>query len=373
MFPTLYGKSSSGKLLVWEIYVEGDSYFVRFGQLGSDKIQLKQTVCKAKNVGRANSTTPEEQAVIEAKAKHTLQQKKGYYLTKEEAIGHIDWHPMKLTRYDEQSHKIVFPAYIQPKLDGQKGMVDQSGKGVSKQGESISFPEHISAEIEILKEALGSNFKGLDGEIYAGLVSEGGLELQDIISAFRKPNSNTPKLKYYVYDIPDANEPFSNRKARLDQILCIITLKGLTNIAVVPTVLVTGVEELKAVHKMNASLGYEGTVVRNQKGLYEFGKRSYDAQKIKDRRDTEAYVQSVEVDKNGQGVLTCCLENGVQFKALMKKDADKKINLRLYENAVKLVDSWVTVEYESLSKDGVPLKPVGVAVREVNSLTWESK
>ena len=121
--------------------------------------------------------------------------------------------------------------------------------------------------------------------------------------------------------------------------------------------------------------GYEGVVYRNMDGLYEYGKRSYDMIKRKPRQTAEALVCSVVKDKNGQGVLSCQALNGEQegkyFDLLMRKDADKEINYRLFENACKLLEKTVEYEYEELSLDGVPQKPCGVRLREV--LNGESR
>ena len=114
---------------------------------------------------------------------------------------------------------------------------------------------------------------------------------------------------------------------------------------------------------------------RNLDGMYECGKRSYDMIKRKPRYSAEALVTGVEKDKSGQGVLYCEALNGEQkgthFKFLMKKDANKEINYRLFENACNLVGKTVEYEYESLSNDKVPLKPTGLRLRDV--LNGESR
>lgn len=86
---TLYGKASDGSLKVWEVSTEGNAISVRFGKLGSDKIQTKITYAESKNSGKANYTEPEQQAEIEAEAKWVKQQKKGYFTTKEEALDFV--------------------------------------------------------------------------------------------------------------------------------------------------------------------------------------------------------------------------------------------------------------------------------------------
>jgi hypothetical protein len=131
-------------------------------------------------------------------------------------------------------------------------------------------------------------------------------------------------------------------------------------------------EEADAVYDYLVGLGYEGMMYRNADGLYEHGKRSSDLLKRKPIATTEAKVLSVRVDKNQDGVLTCELETGIQFDCLMRKDSHPTINYRKHVNAVELIGKYIELEMECLSeKDGVPLKPVGIGIREVNPETFE--
>ena len=63
-FKTLYKNTSLGQLQSWQIIVEGNTYYTIEGinQLSKSK----PTVCVGKNIGRANETTPEEQAFEQA-------------------------------------------------------------------------------------------------------------------------------------------------------------------------------------------------------------------------------------------------------------------------------------------------------------------
>lgn len=355
---TLYTKQGL-KFRQWSVWTEGAEVIVEHGQLGG-KLTQKRYTAEPKNVGRANATTAEEQAIQEADAKVVKQLKSGYYYTIEEAADHVEFTPMKAQNSDDYKHKLVFPCYIQPKLNGQRLMIDKDGNAWSKQGEPLEFPKHW----ENVKEA-AIMFGGLDGEVYAGLESEGGLSLQQIISAFRKQNKDSPKLKLHVYDVPLANKPFRERAISLMQVIN----KPFAEIEVVETHLVKSFEDAVERTKEFVRLGYEGAILRNQEGMYEFGKRSYDLQKLKFRLDAEAVVVSVTQDKNGDGVLLCQAINGkqtgVQFECLMRKDADSEINYRKYSNALLLIGKAITYEYEELSDKDVPTKPVAVALREM--------
>lgn len=364
MFNTLYGKDKAGGLKVWSVTTEGADVIVSHGKLGG-KIQTKTTTSEGKNIGKANETSPAEQAVIEAKAKWVKQKKSGYFETQEEAMASEKWTPMKCQDFKKFAHKVITGGHVQPKLNGVRCMVAKTGEAMSKAGEPYTLPEHIQKAVDKLK-AEGHVLYGLDGEIYAGLEHEGGLSLQRIVSAFRKPNEDTHKLRYYIYDIPDKNSEWEYRKVMLDRLEQAVFDLGLGDVlVVVPSYEVVFMSHYDFLHERFVAKGYEGSIYRNAKGVYEFDVRSYDVIKRKPRQDIEVNVIAVRKDKNGQGVCTGRLENGVEVDFLMLKEAHPEINYRLYENALTLIGTFVTIAYEEFSDEGTPTKPVGEKLREV--------
>lgn len=369
--PPLYSKTSSGKLQIWYVYVNGNAIHVHHGLLDGKK-QEKVTYAIGKNVGKSNETTPEQQAILEAKSKWQHQKDRGYFVDKEDALQYVEFAPMRAQNYNDQAKKIVYPVYLQPKLNGMRLMFGKDGKPVSKSGLDLELPKHWVNPLRML-EPYGLLEEGLDGEVYAGLESEGGLSLQEIISAFRKPNDNTHKLEYHVYDIPGAGT-FEERTQKLGKLYEQIVKLESEGVKLPIKVVWTGIspdeQEATQVYDLFVKMGYEGAVYRNGKGLYEHGKRSYDLIKRKASVDFEAVVLSVEKDKNGDGVLTCKTVNGKYvgsvFKVMMRIDA-AEVNYRKYENAVKLIKQHITVEAEEYSDSGVPTKPRGILVREVEN------
>ena len=78
--PTLYKQTTTGAVQTWQIIVDGNKYRTVSGQKDGKKVQNKWTVCEPKNVGKANATTGEEQAIKEAVAKHDKKLESGYHL-----------------------------------------------------------------------------------------------------------------------------------------------------------------------------------------------------------------------------------------------------------------------------------------------------
>lgn len=376
-FDTLYSKTKTGKLQFWEVFTNGNAITCRFGQVGG-KVQEKVTYAEGKNIGKANETTPERQAELEAEAKLTKQLDRGYFRTKEEALNFKDTSPMKAQNFNDYEHKIKYNCFVQPKLNGMRFKLTKKDGlfvGESKAGLDSPVPPHWVYGLKLL-DAYGFLDSGLDGEIYAGLVSEGGLSLQEVISAYRKYNENTIKLEYHVYDIPVEGETFEQRAVRLGNMyykLLTLENEGIKlPIKVVWTGMVERPEEANRIYQHLVDQGYEGMMYRNTDGLYEFGSRSYDLIKRKPRQTTEALVLDSYIDKNDEGVLHVRLQNDVTFSCKMRKDASLDKNYRDFKTSLELVGRFIEVEFEEYSDAGVPTKPVGVRVRSVNKETWEA-
>ena len=249
-----------------------------------------------------------------------------------------------------------------------RSMVDKNVQAWSKQGEVMTLPSHWTGLDKIIEL-----FPSLDGEVFAGTLQEGGLPLQSIVSALRKPNSDTHKLKYYVYDIP-CDKPMSERVDMLTALDIYVKNNNISFIEVVVPSVVNSWEEVTDYTNTQIALGQEGSMIRNFRGVYEYGKRSYDLLKVKIRLDAEAEVLSYTLDKNDEPVYTVRAVNGEQTDAVFKlkmKIPDGKIitglNYRSKENAESLLGQHITYEYEELSSSEIPTptKPVGLCVREV--------
>jgi hypothetical protein len=114
--PILYSRTSTGAIQQWQIIVTDDKFCTVEGQKDGKLTTSLPTVCKGKNIGKANETSGEDQAIKEAKAKWQKKIDGGYH----EDIGDIDTEtftePMLAHKYGE--HEVSFPLASQPKLDG---------------------------------------------------------------------------------------------------------------------------------------------------------------------------------------------------------------------------------------------------------------
>lgn len=364
----MYKLAKGGKSVqVWSAWVDGNQVIVAHGKQGG-KIREKAYTAKAKNVGRSNETTPEQQAIIELQAKYVAQRDNKHYRYSIEAAQELydDCKvPMKLENYKDHASKMVYPFYYQAKFNGSR-LTYIDGDYISKRGLVEDFKVvHIMNDLARLNEAMVNNGMcgSVDGEIYCH-----GMSLQRIQAARKKPNEETPNLKYVIFDVPVRDVPFHKRLQMLGDIEVIITKMKLTSLQVELPELVKDSDELNAFHEQDLFYGYEGSVLRNEDSLYEFGVRSYGTQKWKPRYDAEAKVVAVTADKNGNGLLHLVASDilgNVKFKCMMKvKRRDGKEYPRDIESMVPLIGQWITFSYEELSDKGVPTKPVGEMVRD---------
>lgn len=74
---TLYCASKSGKTKQWTVHTEGPEIVVTSGYVDG-KLQEHRVLAVGKNIGKANETTPEQQALLEAQSKWNKKKDEGY-------------------------------------------------------------------------------------------------------------------------------------------------------------------------------------------------------------------------------------------------------------------------------------------------------
>ena len=353
---TLFSINKNGKPIQWACFVEDESYFMEHGQVGG-KLQLKETVCKPKNVGKENETTPQEQALKEAEARWTKQWvREGYRYTVEEGIKAKEDFCMLAADGRKNPHLAKYPCHAQPKLDGVRASIRWKGDDIiamSRKLVEYDIHEDLKEEIKDLMARQG--YDQLDGEFYIH-----GLLLQDIQSAVKSTdNEDHNKVKFHIFDVPVRNISWFCRS--VDLVFITNSSVNYNFIEFVPFEEVTDEFKLEDLVSKYEEQGYEGAIVRNFDGLYEYGFRSNDLIKFKNMKESEALVVGREKDdKSDEGKLICQW-NGVEF-GLKMMGSHKS---RLYENLEQYIGKWITFLYQNgLTRDGKPPFARGKCVRE---------
>jgi len=130
----------------------------------------------------------------------------------------------------------------------------------------------------------------LDGELIAGLPTDPNA-MQATTSAVMSVNGPIKNVSYFVFDRFDMAGLFEARFASLD------SLKGLTNVHVVPHVTVKDMHDLAVFEETCVGKGFEGVMLRDPRGYYKQGRSSTKEGlllKVKRWEDTEGVVVAVE-------------------------------------------------------------------------------
>lgn len=348
LLPRLFKTTKTGATQVCDIFVNGKDIIVSYGQAGG-KMQSQTTTCKAKNVGKSNETSPEQQASLEAQAKWEKKCKAGYSMYNSGVINVRL--PQKVKSYKDNIKNVKLPAYSTFKLNGVNAtywLTDDVLSLTSRGGNQYPPIPHLEEAVRQYMADVGTDC--LNGELYIH-----GEFLQDITSAVKKPKELSKRLQFYVFELPHVEGTYEDK------------ISLMTSSRALPVCKPVKVDSHKAIkdhYDIAMASGYEGTVIYNADATYKFNERSSDVFKYKEAIEAEFKVFAFNLDKHGHAVYTCSCNNG-SFK--VKRKGTNEERLKDAKTAASNIDKWLTVEYEMLSKDGVPLKPVGLAFRDCDT------
>jgi len=346
----IYKLDSKGRVRVLHVYTSGTDLIQESGLVDGSLVEHRIT-CLAKNVGKSNETTAEEQALAEANSKIINKMSTGYFHTIEDAEDNEVLLPMLAKDYKKESHKVEYPCFVQPKLDGMRAL-GYTNKFISRKGKEILNMDHILEELNKLK--LNAP---LDGELYAH-----GKSFQENMRLIKKYRpGETEEIKYHVYDYADLDLSFEERHKVIDSHILPI-LNDLKYITLVPTVLIKSESDLKKIHIKSLRLGYEGTILRWGDAGYKSKSRSSNLLKYKDFQDLACTIVDVEpsVKRPEQGQFICEYKN-VSFGCGMKFSHKEREDI--LTNASDYIGKTAEIRFFEYSEDGIPRFPVCIGIR----------
>lgn len=393
--PTLYSQTSHGSIEQWTIYVcltpgpkgqnlaNNTSYDIvtEHGLVGGKLQEAVERVSQGKNIGKKNETTPQQQAEKQAIAEwNTKKTRKGYTEDLEKAKaggndGDGGIRPMLAKKWTEYGDKVVFPVYVQPKLDGIRCIAIVNANSTvtlwSREQKQFLAPTKLAEAIQALNLPSGTI---LDGELYNHELRS---DFEKIASCTRKPypasDEEQALIQYHVYDLPSQSGHFGVRAAKL--LLSIPENHPI--IKTVETKFLFSEEELEQRFNDWRKDGYEGLMVRaleilGKKGIkvldegYKPDTRSHFLLKMKEFDEDEFPIVDVSegVGKMaGLAIFECLAKSGNRFNVKMEGSLE---GLRKYMNDES---TWkgkkLTVQYQGITnKFKLPRFPVGKAVRD---------
>ena len=347
----IYKKTKTGAVQVWYVETEGNKYRTVSGQYTGQKTTSEWTVCKAKNIGKANATSEEQQAIVEAIALRKKKLERGYFeeMSKINQVQYFE--PMLAEKWEDRKDDIEYPIYSQPKLDGIRCIVKSDGMW-SRAGKPIISAPHI---FEALKPLFDKSPELIfDGELYCDKLSN---DFNKIVSLVKKTKPTSEDLlesknviQYHIYDLPSDTGLFKDRFLHLSR------LDLPLNCICVRTEIVDEEQEVESFYEKYLEAGYEGQILRVN-ALYE-NKRSKYLLKHKSFIDEEYVILDIcEGEGNRTGAVGYMVfeRNGQRFKSNVKCTYEEGV--QILKNRDKLIGKEATIKYFNLTPAGVPRFP----------------
>lgn len=394
MIKTLYGLDKKGGFKLWTVEVEKCDRDFGLLKISHGKEGGKMTLKSETFVEGKQGRNAFEQAVFEAQARIKKQLDKNYRENKDD-LQEIDILAMLAADYRKQGHRIEYPCYGSVKYDGVRALAKKRDGIVtieSRTSQAYDLPQ-LQAILTIHMQ---------DGDIWDGEIYKHGYELQDIVSAVKRTDTQgevdkaqrklnkvldsmpsgeildddhealiglneakmihelRPQLEFHIFDVV-SDKTFKERVEDLDTLTGIPVVSPL--IQITQYLWIADEADMKAKHKVAVEQGYEGIMLRNFKGLYESGKRSADLQKYKEFLDSEFLVLDIIPDKQGNGIFI--VQNDLNEHAFQVVMGDLHARAKALEEKDNFIDKLLTVKYQTRYKGTLlPQFPTGVAIRD---------
>ena len=383
--------------------------YVETGVIGGKITRHAPTYSVETNVGKSNERNRFEQGLVNARTLYLKKIDSGFMVKKDfdksktttkKRQENIKYFPMLVRKYVDEKKNMVYPLFVQPKLDGARcvAFLDKSPKKkpttknvvmyTRQKKDYLGFDdmkkELLPALIDMWDFEKNESIR-IDGELY-----KHGLTLQDISGAVRNPDRDNIKkyqgIKFHVFDAFYPKRPtlqFKNRVSLVNDFFCALG-KNPKHVVKVPTLLVKTEKSQEKLYKKFLSKKYEGVILRNMDSEYlthptksSTSIRSKFVLKRKMTYDDEfevvGFTEGAKGKDKGAIIWICETKNTKkQFRATPKNITNEeryKLFKLASENKGAGFDKlykgrMMTVEYEDLSKDEVPLRAKAIGFRE---------
>lgn len=265
--------------------------------------------------------------------------------------------PMLAKNYESQKAKVAMPCYLQPKLDGIRCVTD-GRRFWSRNGKR--FPTKNIRHLQLLAKLPYL----VDGELFIPRAP-----FEDIVSGLK--NASTVdrrlarKIKFCVFDVM-TDEPFEMRTIAAESVSKVARAFG-AKWQAVQTFYIRRAEYIPTMTQELVKRGHEGSMVRTAKGKYVHG-RTHHLLKLKPLKSAEFRIMGVKEAKGkdrGTPIFVCCVgkpKDKVLFRA--RPMGTTKQRRQMWRDRRNLIGQPLTVEYQNLTKHGVPRFPRAKVLRD---------
>lgn len=381
--------------------------WVETGIIGGKISRHPPTYPIVKNSGKKNERNTFEQGLVLARSQYLKKYENGCrpeseFKSKElkkNKSKNIKYFPMLVRNFEDDKKYLKYPLYVQPKLDGARviAFLNKSPKDNPDFNNVIMYTRQKKDYLgfnEIREELLQAlinmwDFESdqsiyIDGELY-----KHGMNLQTISGAVRNPkrdeNPEYKGIKFHVFDIfypSNLNIEFRDRIKYIDDVF--LSLNSNKYVKRVKTTKVKNSEEQEKLYRSYLDKKYEGIILRNSDSLYlthpiknSMEIRSKYVLKRKmtysDEYEVVDFDEGVKGRDKGAIIWICRTHDNNKLFNVTPKNITYEDRYKLFREAnennksgfiSKFKGRMMTVEYEDLSKDNIPLRAKSVGFRE---------
>jgi len=384
---TIYKFASTGKVWEWRTWVEDNGTHAVIhtlaGQQGMKQTSTEVPIWEGKNIGKANETSPYEQAVSQALSKMEKKLKGEYrYDVRDAAKGELKGgkapmlaQKLNITGDDKNDGKTIQKMGIEfdvvglePKLDGLRSLIKIDEDNIqirTRTGKVFQPIPHV--EYDARQAYIDNNLSGeheWDGELYTTEIS-----FSKISGALRK-EKKTPEhlhnlqfVKFHIYDIMN-DDGYSERYKLITKFFGAHESPKYANIQPIEYHEVIATDEKLTEMMLDfINRGNEGMMLRRLDVPYE-NKRSWSLCKYKFFEEEEFVLADVLEDARGG------FSSQVALKTTPYIDRDGKEKdtfnagiknmthaecAELFINKANYIGKQVTIQFQELTDYGVPL------------------
>lgn len=394
--PTLYN-FLNGKTRTWSIHLQlkqkngqkiqvtsedmkvpVNSYCEYFTRSGYKDMKITQSaatiISTGKNIGKKNETNVLTQTLKDIQSKFNKKLKEGYTETEiKKDVGIIPY-PMALKTYKDHGTKLIYPLYVQPKLDGIRVLAffkDNEVHLYTRRLHEISgFTKLRSSLKAVFVKHKSIQSYILDGELYSH-----GMNLQLISGLVRNDSiSEQEKEKlslwlFDMFDIANPKEPFESRMTHMK------IFESSSYVTINETQVAETIDEADLYYDEKISEGYEGIIYKSMNKPYEFcfNKEKRSQWYLKRKKQFDSEFEIVDFTE-GQGkdseaiIFILKTKNNVEFHSV--PNGTYGYRQGLYQQALNdftvFKGKFAKVQYEDISVDGVPLRNRMIMIRDLD-------
>lgn len=317
---------------------------------GCSKVRrYEPSTAKPKNVGKKNETTGHQQAISEAKSRWNKKIDGGYFLESESKSDRIM--PMLAQQYEDNKKHVYFPCGVSIKRDGVRMLAFKKNgelQLVSRKGKSFPMFGRMRKQLSYLFDAYSGDEQIIfDGELYNHDLPF--KEISGITRTTKKVHENEELIHYYIFDIALVESPemiYAERVALMNTLSKLMKNKK-SLVHFVEYELADSHHDIMKAHNNYVSNGYEGIIVRDLNGKYEFDKRSKGLLKHKLIVDAEFEICGVTTGRGTESdaILFVCKWNENET-FIVRPCGGIEERRKLMDQSKEFIGKFLTVCYQ---------------------------